>query len=86
MGELPQYHIFQLARRIYGGKIAPKSKHLAEAVVVIKDGKYDEMLHELMNTDEKELRKIYEERELEPEITGEDWRPKDRKFLLEVES
>ncbi|MGB2798415.1 MAG: 4Fe-4S dicluster domain-containing protein [Dehalococcoidia bacterium] len=86
IGELPQYHIFQLARRIYGGKIAPKAKHLADAVKAIKDGEYDEMLHELMNTDEKELRKIYEERELEPEITGEDWRPKDRKFLLEVES
>jgi formate hydrogenlyase subunit 6/NADH:ubiquinone oxidoreductase subunit I len=85
MGELPQYNIFQLARRIYGGKIAPKAQHLADAVKAIKDGKYDEMLQELMGMDEEELKKVYSERELEPEITGEDWRPKERKYLIEVE-
>ena len=31
-GEIPQYHIAQLARRIWGGKIKPKSEHLAAMV------------------------------------------------------
>ncbi|MBE0416042.1 MAG: 2Fe-2S iron-sulfur cluster binding domain-containing protein, partial [Dehalococcoidia bacterium] len=67
MGELPQYHIFQLARRIYGGKIAPRAKHLADAVKVIKEGRYEEMLRELMKMDEEGLERVYQERELEPE-------------------
>jgi hypothetical protein len=34
-----------------------------------------------MVTDEAALRKIYQEREMEPEMTGEDWTPKDKKCL-----
>jgi hypothetical protein len=34
-----------------------------------------------MNTPDADLRKIYQEREMEPEMTGEDWIPKDKKCL-----
>ncbi len=81
MGELPQYHIAQLARRIYGSLIAPHAVHLQEAVRAIKEGRYEECLHTLMNTDDTELRKLYQEREMEPEMTGEDWVPKDKRCL-----
>ena len=84
-GELPQYHIAQLARRIYGGKIAPRAGHLEGVAKAIKEGKFDGMLEELMSMDEEELKRVYTEREMEPEITGEDWRPKERKYLLEGE-
>jgi hypothetical protein len=30
----------------------------------------------------EELKKAYTERELEPETAGNDWRPKDNKYLL----
>ncbi len=83
-GELPKYHIFQLARRIYGGKIAPKAEHLKGAVQVItKEKRYDKMLKSLMQMNEEELRKAYLEREMEPVTAAEDWRPSEKRFLLE---
>jgi len=86
MGELPQYHMFQLARRIHGAKIIPRAEHLRQAMESIKEGKYEEMLQKLMGMGEEELKKLYVERDWEPETAGEDWRPtKERDFLLEVE-
>jgi len=83
-GELPKYHIFQLARRIYGGEIMPKAEHLKRAVQVIKkEGSYDKMLRSLMEMNEEELRKAYQEREIEPTMATEDWRPSEKRFLLE---
>jgi len=81
MGELPQYHIFQLARRIYGGLIAPRAKHVQQAVETIASGRYEPCLRELMKTPDAELRKIYTGREMEPEMGPEDWTPKDKKCL-----
>ncbi len=81
MGELPQYHISELARRIYGGLIAPPSKHLQEAVHAINEGRYEECLLTLKSASDAELRKIYQAREIEPEMSGEDWVPKDKTCL-----
>lgn len=86
MGELPQYHVAQLCRRIYGAKIAPRAKHLANTVRVVKEErKYDKILQELMTMDDEQLKKAYVEREVEPELAGEDWRPKDKQFLMDFE-
>jgi ferredoxin len=81
MGELPQYHIAQLARRMYGGKIAPRAKHLNEAVAAVREGKYNKCLGELSGMGDEELRKLYQEREMEPEMAGEDWVPTNTKYL-----
>ena len=85
MGELPQYHIAQLARRLYGGKITPKAEHLRIAVQAIEEGKYEKMLKELMGMSEEDFIKLYAEREIESETSDEYWRPGDKRFLLEVE-
>ena len=81
MGELPQYHIAQLARRIYGSKITPRAGHLVEAVEAVKDSRYQEMLEVLMKSDVKQLTDIYKAREIEPEMAGEDWTPAKRDYL-----
>jgi len=81
MGELPQYHIAQLARRVYGSMIVPRAAHLAEAVAASREGRYDRYLQELMQTDEDELRRVYQEREVEPDMAGEDWLPSDTQYL-----
>ncbi len=81
MGELPQYHIAQLARRIYGSKIAPRAKHLNEAVEAAKSEKCQKELAKLMKTDIKQLRAIYQSWEIEPEMAGEDWVPANRDYL-----
>jgi formate hydrogenlyase subunit 6/NADH:ubiquinone oxidoreductase subunit I len=81
MGELPQYHMAQLARRIYGSKIAPRAEHLAKAVRANDEGRYDAGLDALMAMDEAELRTVYTERQMEPPMAGEDWAPEDTSHL-----
>jgi len=81
MGDIPQYHIAQLARRIYGSKIVPGAEHLALAAAANKESKYDSCLKELMEMDEEELRKRYQEREIEPPMAGEDWVPSSAEYL-----
>ncbi len=74
--EMPQYHIAQLARRLYGGKLAPRAQHLAKMVSDIDEGKYDEALDELMAMKLEDLRGVYSDREQEPVMGDESWRPK----------
>jgi succinate dehydrogenase/fumarate reductase-like Fe-S protein len=81
MGELEQHHMAQLARRLYGGKIAPRAQHLADAVAAVNEGRYEEGLRTVMDLDEADLRKSYEEREMEPPMAGEDWVPGDTRNL-----
>ncbi|MCL0088123.1 4Fe-4S ferredoxin, partial [Dehalococcoidia bacterium] len=80
-GELPQYHVIQLARRLYGARIAPRSRHLAEVDESIKSGRYEEPLRKLAGMAENELRKLYHEREIEPWEEGDDWRPEETGYL-----
>ena len=81
MGELPQYHIAQLARRLNGAYLTPRAEHLATMVGNIETGRYTEGLNELNAMNEEALKKAYQERELEPSQTGEDWTPKNTKYL-----
>ena len=81
LGELPQYHVAQLARRVYGSKIAPRDKQLIEAVDIAKAGKHQETLTQLMKFDLQQLKTAYRAREMEPEMSGEDWTPKHQDYL-----
>jgi Fe-S oxidoreductase len=76
MGELPQYHIGQLVRRLWGGKLAPRAGHLRAMVDSIAAGNFTDRLHALMAASPEDLRKLYTEREMEPAMTTEAWRPK----------
>jgi len=78
---LPQYHIGQLARRLYGSKIAPRAEHLAEAAKTIEEGKFNKILQELMRLGIEDLKILYQAREIEPEMAGEDWQPADKSHL-----
>jgi len=75
MGELPQYHIAQLVRRLYGGKMADETPHLEEMVTKIADGYYKEKLDELKAMDPEALKKLYSDRQQEPHQGGEYWAP-----------
>jgi len=81
MGELPQYHISQLARRIVGGKITVKSEHLAKMVEQIEKSRYKENLEKLTKLTEDELKGLYQKREMEPATGDEYWKPKDEAYL-----
>ena len=64
-GELVQYNVGILCRRLYGRYIAPKAKHLQERIGELKAGKFDQELEGLMKSDKKKLKKLYEERDIE---------------------
>ncbi|MDY7034880.1 MAG: 4Fe-4S dicluster domain-containing protein [Thermodesulfobacteriota bacterium] len=82
MGELPQYHMAQLARRLYGKYIQPQAEHLKKRVMEIQSGKYDQMLDELTRMSRKELEKRYKEREREPDMASPgQWMPKETRYL-----
>jgi Fe-S oxidoreductase len=81
-GEIPQYHAAQLARRLQGGKIAPKAEHMAKMVEDIEGGKFEEGLHALMGMDEEQLKEAYTSREMEPAMSDESWQPEDRTGLV----
>ncbi|MBC7251369.1 MAG: 4Fe-4S dicluster domain-containing protein [Anaerolineae bacterium] len=65
--EEAQYNIAILCRRLYGKYLAPKAEHLAQRVREIEEGKWDEAVEELKSLSLEELRKRYNEREIEPE-------------------
>jgi Fe-S oxidoreductase len=81
-GEIPQYHIAQLARRLVGGKIKPRAEHLAEMVGQISEGKYDELLAGLRGLSPEALKQTYTKREMEPPMAEERWTPANKEGLL----
>lgn len=80
-GELPQYHIIQLARRLYGARIAPRARHVAEVDEFAKSGRYEQPLRKLAVMAENELRRLYQERKIEPWEEGDDWQPEQTEYL-----
>ncbi len=78
MGEMAQYHIAQLARRLYGGKLAPRAEHLKKMVDAIDDGAFSEPLSKAKAMSPEELKKAYTGRQMEPDMADESWRPTDR--------
>jgi ferredoxin len=81
MGELPQYHIGQLARRLAGAFLTPRAEHLKTMVANIETGRYTEGLQQLKAMNLETLKKTYQAREMEPAVAGEDWTPQDKQYL-----
>jgi ferredoxin len=65
--EEAQYNIAILCRRLYGKYLAPKAKHLSERVAEIEAGELDEALAKMKSLGDSELRRRYNEREIEPD-------------------
>ena len=56
-GELPQYHIAQLARRISGAYLTPRAEHLKTMTANIEAGRFIEPLTAAKAMDEDTLKK-----------------------------
>jgi heterodisulfide reductase subunit C len=65
--EIVQYNVAILCRRLYARHVAPPAKHIEDRVKEIEEGKFDSELEDLMASDEKKLKKKYNEREIEPQ-------------------
>jgi len=63
---LVPHNIALLCRRLYGSYLAPTSKHLEERITDIEAGKFDAELEKLKKMSEDELRRLYQERDIEP--------------------
>lgn len=82
MGEIPQYHVAQLARRVFARFIQPQAEHLKNRVSDIEAGKYDQMLDELSTMQKDDLEKRYVAREREPDMAeAGTWQPQDTSHL-----
>ncbi len=95
MGEMAQYHIAQMVRRIRGRFLAPPSEHCNKQVEAIKSGYYKEAMKAVMalgtvdpfdestvTDDIQKLKKLYNERESESHAAEDSWKPKDSYALL----
>ena len=78
-----QYNVAILARRLYARHIAPKAEHLARVVDYVEKKKYDKAIAELKAMKLDELKKLYNAREIEPDMADEYWKPKDKTTILE---
>ena len=67
--DIKHYHLSQLARRLHGKYIAPKSKNLSKRLKEIENGKYDEEIDKLTKMDKNKITKIYSDRKIEAEET-----------------
>ncbi len=57
--------VAELARRLYGKYLAPKSEHLEKRVAEINNGDYVKLLEDVMNKPVEELKELYNTREIE---------------------
>jgi succinate dehydrogenase/fumarate reductase-like Fe-S protein len=70
-GDTVQYYVGELSRRLYGKYVAPKAKHLERRLEEIKKGKFNKELERYVKMSPAELKKLYDERDIEPEDADE---------------
>ena len=65
---LVPYNVALLCRRLYGRYLTSVSGHLENRIAEIESGKFDAGIEELKKTSDKELRRRYAERDMEPAL------------------
>jgi heterodisulfide reductase subunit C len=65
---LVPYNVALLCRRLYGRYLTPDSRHLEERIEEIKAGKFDADIEELKKSRAEDLRRRYNERDMEPAL------------------
>ncbi|MFQ5466233.1 MAG: 4Fe-4S dicluster domain-containing protein [Thermodesulfobacteriota bacterium] len=79
--QISQFMSAMFVRRVVGKYVLPRAEHLAGRVEEVKSGKYEKVLKELAGTDPEEVKKLYVEREREPDMAPPGWKPKDETNL-----
>ena len=62
---LVPYNVAILCRRLYGHNLAPVSQHVLDRIKEIEAGKFDSELDKLKKANQKELSRLYAERDIE---------------------
>jgi len=63
--EIPQYHVAQLVRRLYGKYLMKTPNYLDKRIDEIKEGKYEDGFKELMTLSKEALEEKYKKRDME---------------------
>lgn len=80
--QISQFTAAMFVRRVYGRYIVKGADHLAARVDDVKSGKYEPMLKELLGMEEDEVKKLYVDREREPDMAElGSWMPADKAHL-----
>jgi len=69
--DIKHYHLAQLARRLRGKYLDPKSKNLAKRLKEIDNRKYDSEIERLTKMPKNEIMELYKNRKIEAEETAE---------------
>jgi heterodisulfide reductase subunit C len=62
---LVPYNVAILCRRLYGHNLASVSQHLLDRIAEIEAGEFDSELNKLIKANQKELSRLYAERDIE---------------------
>ncbi len=65
LAEISQYHVGQLARRLYGKYCQPAPEHLNQRMEELDSGLFDQEMEKLRALDIEKVRQIYRERDME---------------------
>jgi Na+-translocating ferredoxin:NAD+ oxidoreductase RnfC subunit len=68
--DIKHYHVSQLARRLRGKYLDPKSKNLVNRLKEVKNRKYDDEIEKLIKMDNREIKEKYKNRKIEAEEGG----------------
>ncbi len=80
--QITQFMAAMFARRIYGKLMLPRAGHLKKRVEDVLRGKYEPVLKELTKMKPEDVKKLYVEREREPDLAEPGkWMPKDTTHL-----
>jgi formate hydrogenlyase subunit 6/NADH:ubiquinone oxidoreductase subunit I len=80
--QISQFTAAMFVRRLYGKHILPGAEHLKKRVEEVKSGKYERMFAELDKKKADEIKKLYVEREREPDMAEPGkWMPEETKNL-----
>ncbi|MCP3677560.1 MAG: 4Fe-4S ferredoxin, partial [Deltaproteobacteria bacterium] len=80
--QISQFTAAMFVRRLYGRYLVPKAEHLKKRVAEVRDEKYSKVLDSLSSLKPDELRKLYVDREREPDMSEPGkWMPNDKSNL-----
>ncbi|MCK4739543.1 MAG: 4Fe-4S dicluster domain-containing protein [Deltaproteobacteria bacterium] len=80
--QISQFTAAMFVRRINGASLTPKAKHLERRVTDVKSGKYEKMIKKLYKMKTDDVKKLYVEREREPDMAEPGtWLPEDKEHL-----
>ncbi|MBI5599704.1 MAG: 4Fe-4S dicluster domain-containing protein [Deltaproteobacteria bacterium] len=80
--QISQFTAAMFVRRLVGKYVLPRAEHLKKRVEEVVSGRYAKMLKGLMDMKPEDVKRLYVEREREPDMAEPGaWTPKDREHL-----